>query len=130
MREIKFRAISYFGDWVYGLISKGSFSFDQDKQLWLMQEWGVGMTPIEFETIGQYTGLKDKNSKEIYEGDVLSWVQFNMNMTCMWDVNRTRITLKSPNGVDDIGLTIFNQNEFEVIGNIHENPELLEASNG
>lgn len=73
--------------------------------------------------IEQYTGLKDMNGKEIYEGDVVRWMDdydenayINFDEGCFWvswPINSERI-----NGdmVDDL----------EIIGNIHENPELLE----
>lgn len=68
----------------------------------------------------QYTGLKDKNGVEIYEGDLLGHQSRNMKVTGVkgvheveWDGNTARFGLPQPLA------------EFEVIGNIYENPELL-----
>ncbi|MED0759150.1 YopX family protein [Aneurinibacillus thermoaerophilus] len=80
----------------------------------------------------QYTGLKDKNGKEIYEGDILSWREHvRMYGT---DLNKW-VTEKVPVRFDDTGAMflcgddfLFKYNEkAEVIGNIYENPELLEV---
>lgn len=69
--------------------------------------------PNEY-SIMQYTGLKDKNGKEIYEGDLLKVNDVNTVMEVKW--------------YDDsagFNLAYLNKNTCEVIGNIHENPELI-----
>jgi len=72
----------------------------------------------------QYTGLKDKNSKEIYEGDILQW--------CNTTIVKTKWVVESTNGgwYPFIEQMLTNRpSGFEVIGNIYENPELLKADN-
>ena len=78
----------------------------------------------EVEAIEQYTGLKDKNGKEIYEGDI---VEYDWYITSDKAAYRTkeRVTF------DDMGARLGNDrirncSNVEVIGNIHENPDLLE----
>lgn len=67
----------------------------------------------------QYTGLKDKNGKEIYEGDI---VLFDNNLFSVeWNVNGSWCYMRHPKPF----LTQIRYWESEVIGNIYENPELI-----
>lgn len=82
------------------------------------------------ETVGQYTGLTDKNSKKIFEGDIVKIYLYepkglaNYEIGCIkYDDIKARFvfcTEKGNYGID-------NSNVFEVIGNIHDNPELLKG---
>ena len=82
----------------------------------------------------QYTGLKDKNDTEIFEGDIVKWSRFCMdfnlenyeersdNFVVEWDVYNTGFVL----GDGEVFLYKDISSELEVIGNVYENPELLE----
>ena len=71
-------------------------------------------------TLMQYTGLKDKNGTEIYEGDVIRYNETNFDYPDMGKVSAIEFDSGSFVPVSE-GYCV----EIEVIGNIHENPELL-----
>ncbi len=76
---------------------------------------------LENYIIMQCTGLKDKNDKLIYEGDI---VRFNKTGIVEWDIYEWMLTtLDGTDWIESFGCI----NEYEIIGNKYENPELLEG---
>ncbi len=72
-------------------------------------------------TIGQYTGLKDKNGKRIFEGDILCFDE--TVFVCYWDGGNIEFGLR--NNEESIGMAYVAVYDAEIIGNVHDNPELL-----
>ena len=120
MREILFRGKRVdTKEWVYGYYFEG---FTGIPYILVLYDHILGMT--EFyevipETVGQFTGLTDKNGKKIFEGDVVRIEDF-VNATVKWREDIACWTLQSY----IIGNT-WGSSMLEVIGNIHDNPELL-----
>ena len=122
MRELKFRAWVYYGE----KLKKPNYSRDYGNlDRFFEDHWEND----DEQCIEQYTGLKDKNGKEIYEGDILGddWDSCFVQWCdkCKQDQIHTIAGCMACLG--DIQWYEFaTAKDVKVIGNIHENPELLE----
>ena len=74
----------------------------------------------------QYTGLKDKNGKEIYEGDVVKADIDGATYITYWEEKEIGFRFRQSNDLNEPYLTVgLPIDDIEIIGNIYENPELL-----
>lgn len=90
-----------------------------------MTDWGLPNRHLQAdvipETVGQFTGLFDKNGKKIFEGDIISGL--GNTYVCRWDEGNVEFTVFDGN--ESFGLAYAAYPCMEVVGNIHDNPELL-----
>ena len=133
MREIKFRGKRIdTGEWVYGDLienqgryyiyyatSDTTLENEDDTIIVLAEEVGP-------DTVGQHTGQTDRNGKEIYEGDIIGGSNGSINgyewpfkLLIKWNDERCGFNTPAWGYMDST-------HYYDVIGNIHDNPELLE----
>lgn len=124
-REIKFRGKDFLGRWHYGYLHLAIGSSSLMIQVDSFDSFGV--LP---DTVGQFTGLLDKNGKEIYEGDII----IEKLRRARKDGERLVICFddfewqgKNANGATTSLSLLLEYHTIEVIGNIHDNPELLKG---
>lgn len=125
MREIKFRGKRLDnGEWVVGSYIEAENRDRSIAHQIVPYKAGLVVREVDPATVGQYTGLKDKNGKEIYEGDILfdesgvyAVVCYSMGTFCV-DFGE---------GFDLQYFTDYIHEICDVVGNIHDNPELLKT---
>ena len=123
MREIKFRGLSLTGDWIYGnLDNQGNMVeiFNRDDGMF-------SKSVVMPKTIGHYTGLKDKDGKEIYEGDILQLPKGGIRYV-KWSDTFKVFVLVDPTGKEiPMNISNYATELIKIIGNIFENKELLKT---
>ena len=123
------------GEWQYGhLIEDRGRAFiinevvEANEQYITIGSW----CPVNPDTLGQATGLKDKNGKEIFEGDILGIETDEgiLNVNVFWDEKHALFMFESEiHNEKELLAELVEDNTypFEIIGNIYKNKELLDA---
>jgi len=122
MREIKFRAWDKHFDFMIDDV--GILPADTPYEVSLISETQKQILRQNDEKhyiLMQYTGLKDKNGKEIYEGDILRWEDRGGDYPSVMIMTKP-VEIKNLNSMTPM---LFDKIDYFVIGNIYENPELL-----
>ncbi len=130
MREIEFRGKrKNDGKWIFGDLSYGGPKNNPKKYAYI-NIWEDGLKVgyvVKEETLGQYTGLKNRNGTKIYEGDIVKWADFTMEIFWGEDIGIGYGFCWRPYGSNTDyheSMTGF-IDEYEVIGTIYDKSELL-----
>ena len=118
MREILFRGKHSDNEWYYG-----SLIFGINGKAYISSNGEAYPTQVYAETVGQYTGLTDKNGKKIFEGDIVKYE--NKIYEIKYLEKYARFAPSNEHSV----FMVCAFNHLEVVGNVHDNPELLKDDN-
>ena len=133
-REILFRGKSdIWNVWYFGYYVKCNDEYGNTTH-WIIEEDGAKHKVIS-ETVGRYTGLKDKSGNKIFEGDIV-FNNYEEGFKIEYNVESAKFIAKGTRAlVDTADGGIYEEIEFDdditdvidIIGNIHDNPELLKG---
>lgn len=124
MKEILFRG-KFGNEWKYGFLSI------EPQGLVIKEPYkndSSNVWHIESDTIGQYTGFKDKDGNKIFEGDIVDFPDRSDSESygvVKYDTNETEFAIVYDSIYTGLGRQ-YHSRDIEVIGNIYDNPELLE----
>jgi uncharacterized phage protein (TIGR01671 family) len=104
------------GTWIYGGIV-----FDDSERIWIDMKY-YGQILVDENTVGQDTGLDDKNGVEIYDGDVLNFDDEYWIVSYEYG--------KFIGTFDNVSVDLYDISDYEIVDNIYDNPELLGGKNG
>ena len=129
-REIIFRGKSIgTGEWLYGHLFNYGLTAPSNVpciSVCVPTSWeeAYSLYAVHPDTIGQYTGLTDKNGNKIFEGDIVEFTNLDLpNMVIRFDNGSFMLCEDEYSTYEELRMNYV----VEVIGNIHDNPELLKG---
>lgn len=135
MREILFRGKTPKGEWCEGLPTRKKPFGKEINRIQIIDDCLENdftefllVTDVIPETVGQYTGLTDKNGKKIFEGDIVKL--FLIDGIEIGVIKFNDIKCRFVFFTKDGAYSFENDCIFEIIGNIHDNPELMKGGEG
>lgn len=134
MREILFRGKEIeTGKWIYGAFVPDALEGSNDLVSWgFIRNYNreihkMQTVEVDRETVGQFTGLTDRNGKKIFEGDIIKLLKCK-DAVCTLKGGNPNYYFQGKDGRYEMSEEPHNPECFEVIGNIYDNPELLGES--
>lgn len=130
MREIKFRAWDKrHKEWCEHF----TLDFEKNSESYIDNVYGGSFQHCtendENVILMQYTGLKDKNGEEIYEGDIVTQTDDIESLKGAVSFSKGMFCIPSSRGLKILGGHDYKERDTEIIGNVYENPELIEVNN-
>lgn len=120
MRDIRFRGKNFVGKWCYGY-----YLYDGQRGRHVITDGMLDINGVVPETVGQFVGAYDKNGKPVYEGDILKYRNYDVRGIEQDYIES--VVYSDECSFDPLTEElIWLRKDFEVIGNIHDNPELIE----
>lgn len=110
------------GDWVYGLVTRLYDERFENLPAEMTDINGVSGIEVDYKTIGQFTGLIDNNGNDIFEGDVVDYIASDV----IGNPQTGTIIVEDMTDYDTM-IYLNHANELKLIGNIHDNPEILKT---
>ena len=120
MKEIKFRGKTFGGKWV-----EGYYVVEKSTGKHKITDGLLDIDEVKAETIGMGTGVLDKDGTEIFEGDVVQNGEGGYFYIVYWWDEDAAFRGKQVGSPSTIGLNYWRK-ELRIVGNIHDNPELLQ----
>lgn len=142
MREILFRGKTSSGKWVYGNYAEATHSMMKGRKphkAWIVSGFtsnGGWLTPlgrhaVDEDTVGQYTDFTDDNGAKVFEGDILKSKPEHSDYyvyVCVYFANgHYNVGDEHGNYLGSLDIFYLRSDEIAVVGNVHDNPELLKG---